>query len=724
MGILRSYNVVACLFRRPWLAVPLGLWVMVSVGYYWWLITCIKDLETQNRSFRSQLQTQTAMRIMHIDPTPRYKIPEIPDSPGTICETIHISLVCMGKCGQNITPMLKSLLYHRLNPIHFHLIVDTISQEFFSKLFDTWDLPDVNYTCYNAEDQLSKVSWIPVTHYSGIYTLVKLLIPDILPKTLRNVIVLDSDLTFLSDVGELWELFKNMTSNQLIGLVENESNWYYKPLRWPALGRGYNTGVMLLRLHHIHARTNWTVLWHETVQENTRKLGQTALGDQDVINAIIKMYPDTVYNVSCGYNVQMSITTLSKNCYGEDPKNVKVVHWNSHHKHNISLSDADYFRSRHHTFVNMDGNLLRKKLHICWPSPSTNTTGNNSDLCTSFRAASRARLRTHIYYMEYSYHSEDSFDVTLVLQLSMDRLQFLERLVKYWEGPLSAAIYLADCEVTKLESFIQDWSSTLSSRKNVAYHLVFKHDAVHYPVNYLRNVALAHVTTPYVFLMDVDFVPMEGLYQHLLAALRAINPYPQKKCLVVAAFESQRYRAVPPRNKAQLRARLGSGAGRAAGAAGAGGGARRARDIAPFRAHEWPRGHRATNYTRWINATTPYEVEWEADYEPYLVVHRSVPKYDTRFSGFGWNKVSHIVELRAQGYRAVVLPDAFVLHTTHAPSADITAFRADPHYRICLALLKQEFLEDLSRKHNVSLNEHKRGLEQDRLYLVRAREIR
>ena len=27
-----------------------------------------------------------------------------------------------------------------------------------------------------------------------------------------------------------------------------------------------------------------------------------------------------------------------------------------------------------------------------------------------------------------------------------------------------------------------------------------------------------------------------------------------------------------------------------------------------------------------------------------------VPKYDERFFGFGWNKVSHIMEVDAQGY--------------------------------------------------------------------------
>lgn len=44
----------------------------------------------------------------------------------------------------------------------------------------------------------------------------------------------------------------------------------------------------------------------------------------------------------------------------------------------------------------------------------------------------------------------------------------------------------------------------------------------------------------------------------------------------------------------------------------------------------------------------PYQVEWEADFEPYVVVRQDCPEYDRRFVGFGWNKVAHIMELDAQ----------------------------------------------------------------------------
>lgn len=62
----------------------------------------------------------------------------------------------------------------------------------------------------------------------------------------------------------------------------------------------------------------------------------------------------------------------------------------------------------------------------------------------------------------------------------------------------------------------------------------------------------------------------------------------------------------------------------------------------------WPKGHAPTNYAKWRTATTPYKVEWEPDFEPYVVVRRDCPEYDQRFVGFGWNKVSHIMELDAQ----------------------------------------------------------------------------
>lgn len=66
------------------------------------------------------------------------------------------------------------------------------------------------------------------------------------------------------------------------------------------------------------------------------------------------------------------------------------------------------------------------------------------------------------------------------------------------------------------------------------------------------------------------------------------------------------------------------------------------------RYHVWTKGHAPTNFAKWRTATTAYRVQWEADFEPYVMVRRDSPEYDRRFVGFGWNKVAHIMELDAQ----------------------------------------------------------------------------
>lgn len=48
-------------------------------------------------------------------------------------------------------------------------------------------------------------------------------------------------------------------------------------------------------------------------------------------------------------------------------------------------------------------------------------------------------FRTHLYFLDYNYVPTPD-DVTLVAQLSMDRLQMLEMLCQYWEGTFFSSI--------------------------------------------------------------------------------------------------------------------------------------------------------------------------------------------------------------------------------------------------------------------------------------------
>ncbi|XP_054362820.1 xylosyl- and glucuronyltransferase LARGE1 isoform X4 [Mirounga angustirostris] len=608
------------------------------------------------------------------------------------CETIHVAIVCAGyNASRDVVTLVKSVLFHRRNPLHFHLIADSIAEQILATLFQTWMVPAVRVDFYNADELKSEVSWIPNKHYSGIYGLMKLVLTKTLPTNLERVIVLDTDITFATDIAELWAVFHKFKGQQVLGLVENQSDWYLGNLwknhrPWPALGRGYNTGVILLLLDKLR-KMKWEQMWRLTAERELMGMLSTSLADQDIFNAVIKQNPFLVYQLPCFWNVQLSDHTRSEQCY-RDVSDLKVIHWNSPKKLRVKNKHVEFFRNLYLTFLEYDGNLLRRELFGCPSEADVNSENlqkqlselDEDDLCYEFRRERFTVHRTHLYFLHYEYEPvSDNTDVTLVAQLSMDRLQMLEAICKHWEGPISLALYLSDAEAQQFLRYAQG-SEVLMSRHNVAYHIVYK-EGQFYPVNLLRNVAMKHVGTPYMFLSDIDFLPMYGLYEYLRKSVIQLDLANTKKAMIVPAFETLRYRLSFPKSKAELLSMLDMGT------------------LFTFRYHVWTKGHAPTNFAKWRTATTPYRVEWEADFEPYVVVRRDCPEYDRRFVGFGWNKVAHIMELDAQEYEFIVLPNAYMIHMPHAPSFDITKFRSNKQYRICLKTLKEEFQQDMSRRY-------------------------
>lgn len=605
------------------------------------------------------------------------------------CEVIHVAVVCGGhNATRDVVTLLKSILFYRRNPLHFHFISDNKAHIILEKLFKTWTLNELSVSFYSADKMRSVIDWIPNKHYSGIYGLMKLVLPKILPNALQKVIVLDTDITFASDIAELWTIF-NLLTSEALGLVENQSDWYLGKLwknhqPWPALGRGFNTGVMLMNLAVLR-QLDWMTMWKQTAEKELQTMLATSLADQDIINSVLKKYPFLVKTLPCQWNVQLSDNTLSEDCYKE-VSDLKVIHWNSPKKMKVKNKHVEFFRNLYLTFLEYDGNLLRRELFGCGtaspddPVQEQISLLSEDDDCYDFRREHLIVHRTHVFYMDYQYTPVE-WDVTLVAQLSMDRLQMLDAICKHWEGPMSLALYISDAEAQQFLRYAQQ-SEVLMNRKNIGYHVVFK-DGQYYPVNYLRNVALQQVQTEYMFLSDIDFLPMYGLYEYLKKAIAMSDMAKQKKALVVPAFETQRYRMTFPNTKAELLTMLDAG------------------DLFTFRFHVWAKGHAATNYDRWRNSSMPYSINWELDFEPYIAVSKNIPEFDQRFLGFGWNKVSHIMQLDAEGYEFVVLPNAFIIHMPHAPSFDIAKFRSSSLYRRCLKTLKAEFQRDLSKKYGI-----------------------
>ena len=140
---------------------------------------------------------------------------------------------------------------------------------------------------YDLNDVVNQVSWIPNKHYSGVFGLLKLTLPNLLP--VPKVIVLDTDVILTTDISKLWQLFDKRAGESKVaalGLVENQSDWYlpnqlwigHSP--WPALGRGFNSGVILMDLVLLRDHWKWARLWRQVAEKELITMFKTTLADQ------------------------------------------------------------------------------------------------------------------------------------------------------------------------------------------------------------------------------------------------------------------------------------------------------------------------------------------------------------------------------------------------------------------------------------------------------------
>lgn len=625
-------------------------------------------------------------------------------------DSIHIAIVS-GEFNstRNLYVLIKSVLFYRTNPIYLHLFVDQIAKTILTELFDTWQVPDLQVNFYNITQYESQVSWISSRHYSHRYGLMKLVFLSVLleNKELSKVILLDSDMLVLGNVNRLWLEFGNFNkskSKPVFGMVENQSDWYLDSGRpynahivWPAIGRGFNSGLILVDLLELK-NLRWQEIWHEVAESELISHFTTSLADQDIFNAVIKSRSFMVYVLPCNYNLQLNDQTdLSQAC-PEINADFKIIHWNSPYKLLSKNPKSEYFRNWYLTFRNWDGNLLKQS--CC--KKSSNKTESNGNLsydpvqakfCRDIQPGPEKKLRTLLYFLEYELDQTQP-DVTFVVHLSLDRLQVLDQLAMHWSGPISAAIYLSELETNLLMMSIEG-SNNLNHRKNIGYHLVFRDYGFNYPINRLRNIALNNVLTPYVFLSDIDFLPSINLYEYLKRSISDLSTHQGKdpleqRALVIPAFENLQYKFDFPLSKAELLKQINLGS------------------ISMFREQIWPQGHAPTQYGKWKVSTKPYKVDWKPEYEPFIVTSKNVPRFDERFVGFGWNKVEHIMLLAALNYEFLVLPEAFVIHKFHSASYDIMKHRESLKYRVCIRQLRKTFLVELKSKFPEFLEEFKK----------------
>ena len=281
--------------------------------------------------------------------------------------------------------------------------------------------------------------------------------------------------------------------------------------------------------------------------------------------------------------------------------------------------------------------------------------------------------------------------ITLVTQLSLERLSMMRSQCKIWGDRISAAIYLpyvkkfgaASSEVRAVNgSTIEEVIAFLD-----AFHNAMERESENcaldlelvverflswddpniglYPFNAVRNRALMLANTETIMLLDVDFVPSallpklyhgkQSKYKELLQTLVV-----EKIAYIVPAFETRKQgtdgrvlaKSLAEGNKIDAAEAFRRG------------------DIEGFQVSKYPAGHSPTDFDRWMNASDPYFVAYEKGFEPYILVARQyVPWYDERFRGYGMDKIVHLAHLASQlRVKMSVHESGFVVHCPHQKS--------------------------------------------------------
>ncbi|EGD73237.1 hypothetical protein PTSG_04953 [Salpingoeca rosetta] len=292
--------------------------------------------------------------------------------------------------------------------------------------------------------------------------------------------------------------------------------------------------------------------------------------------------------------------------------------------------------------------------------------------------------------------------LSIVTQVSLDRLSLLRYLPSTWSGPVSMAVHHSDdsdggdggreSAAAWVPAFVLKHLRKLAPTQPWAATLTLGRTGEPYPINALRNAAIEGAATDFVFIMDADFVPTSNLKDQFALAAGFVDGNGDsvaRTAFVVPAFEMlQGDRASIgvgdlPKTMEQLVAAMEAGT------------------VRPFRESVSPLSHAATDYSYWRHAYTPYTVDYQVDlYEPYVIVQKTnhLPLFDPNFTGYGMNKISHSLELHAAGYQFVVVPRAWIMHLPHPESQHAHRFLHDVVRQAEIRVQRFQFVRHLQSK--------------------------
>lgn len=317
---------------------------------------------------------------------------------------------------------------------------------------------------------------------------------------------------------------------------------------------------------------------------------------------------------------------------------------------------------------------------------------------------------------------QEQIDFTLVTQLSHDRLWMMRHHCQRYgrDHPISIAVYTNETLATVQHQLETDYDCDLQhlTVSIVDAHLYPASDD--YPVNVLRNAALAHVQTSHLIYIDVDFWTSQDLYDTLSRSphIRQALAEDSKLALVLPAFmlfrqckayKDCRKNNIPkmPLHKEDVLEMMVKKRGHIFDPTNRG-------------------GHGSTLYKDWIRQDVGSLKEISClqshRYEPFVIVQwcRHLPPFQNAFTGYGKNKLIWMMQMIRSGYKLAQIGGAFLVHYPHLDSAARTKWNESPEELVVKREKKHPEIVQIRRPQpkdgNLHLGTYKRG-QVDRLFV-------
>lgn len=251
--------------------------------------------------------------------------------------------------------------------------------------------------------------------------------------------------------------------------------------------------------------------------------------------------------------------------------------------------------------------------------------------------------------------------LTIGVPMTADRILRLEMLSKQFGGGAIAAAVVVRNE-QEMKSFASSWNRKLWLRNHVDIAFVrLCNESQALAINALRNVAMALTNTTFVVMLDVDMTPAPFSFDCLRQGdgnfLTDLLPSGKKRLIATTVYMMDTHQRAT-RDKDELRNAVLQRAGMA----------------------YCINSQKGSRLKTWFKNDFTRMTRFRRDYEPYAIGRRiNYPKFDERFSGYGFNKISWLHGAEARGWEISVLGNVFVTHLNHVENSWVSGIN-ETHY--------------------------------------------